>query len=140
MCGGDEMPCKYPLSDIKQLAKDGLVNIAEDKVWFSAPKKSFTKVIETFQANGQKFLNVQQAKEYILNKIIELTDADFCMQSFKREWGIVVDIYGSRMDNINWYIKFCIEDGALHEISFHPLVDDMILENGVKLKKEKELQ
>ena len=134
------MPCKYPLVEVKKFTKMALDNPESEKVWFSAPSRSTNEVVKTLGSIGMKVTN-EKANEYILNSIMQLTDADF----YKREagqWGVaelVTDQYGIRRDGIAWFVKFIIENGNdyLDEISFHETNSDMRLENGTIIKKDR---
>ncbi|MBL7543790.1 MAG: hypothetical protein JNL11_08235 [Bdellovibrionaceae bacterium] len=119
--------CKYPLISVFQLINNG-------HVVFIAASRSVDEVIKVFPKKDRT-----QAEYYILSEILNLTDSDFHNRA--AQWGEVLDIYGKRIDGINWYIKFFIEkdengQDSLSEVSFHPLVEDMVLANGTKLKKE----
>lgn len=118
---------KYPLISVFKLIKNG-------RSVFIAESRSIDEVIKVFPKKDRN-----QAEHYILSEILNLTDSDYYNRVV--HWGEVLDIYGKRIDGINWYIKFFIEkdenaQDSLSEVSFHPLVEDMVLANGTKLKKE----
>jgi len=123
----DVVVSKYALTTVFNL-------INSNKVVFIAETRSIDEVIKVFP---QK--NRTQAEQYILTEILNLTSADYHNRVV--HWGEVLDVYGKRIDGINWYIKFFIEkdengQDCLSEVSFHPLEEDMVLANGTKLKKE----
>lgn len=135
------MPAKYPLPEVKRYVEAALKDPKGEKVWFSAPPKSFLAVVKAFQKRG-KFITEIQAQEYIFREILALT-ADNFKEQRAGQWGdpaLVIDQYGIRKDGIPWLIKFFIDKDAtgnfLQEISFHPSDRDMTLENGQLISKE----
>jgi len=133
------MPAKYPLEEVKVLAQEALNNPDSNKVWFSAPPKSYESVIKALKKQGIT-VSTDGAQKYILREILNLSPADF-MEQWAGQWDDprrVVDHYGKRKDGIPWFIKFDInrQENFLDELSFHPALKDMRLENKTVISKE----
>ena len=107
------MEAKYHLEDIFDIINSG----DEDSIWFSARSRSTGKVIEVYGATPEP-KSETEANRFILDAILTLTPGDFVENGY--QWEVVTDIYALEYDDRPWFIKFCIEEGDLNEISFHP--------------------
>ena len=133
------MPAKYPLEHVKKFAKTALENPESNKVWFSGPSKSYESVIIALKKKGIVVTTVG-AQKFILLEILNLTPDDFIEQRAGQfdQPKRVVDQYGKRKHGIPWFIKFDInnEDDYLDELSFHPALRNMKLENKITISKD----
>ncbi|MGQ3887857.1 hypothetical protein ACQUW5_02350 [Legionella sp. CNM-1927-20] len=99
----------YNLERVKKLARDD-----------QSPLFSFKRALKCVSEHLQ--LTPDTAKLFILLEVSKLTENNFCENVLIN--GDVYDVYGKRIREIPWYIKFSIledkEGEYLYNISFHP--------------------
>lgn len=99
----------YSLTRVRELVRN------DQKPYFSTTRAT-NCVIEELQ------LTLEEAKQFMISGIIQLTEDNFCESVLIN--GDVYDVYGKRIKKIPWYIKFSIfeDEGGfyLYNISFHP--------------------
>jgi hypothetical protein len=100
---------KFDLKEVERLTKD-------------VESHYFSKTKATDHVSSHFQMSLQEAQIFILQEISQLTDDNFSHRSIIH--GDVYDVYGKRIQNISWYIKFSIledQNGKyLSNISFHP--------------------
>lgn len=113
-----------------------------DRVWFSAPPRSFSAVLNIYKSEVSGPKDPDEAKQFILQGIRTLKEANFVRTVVMwNDPSCLGDEYGLVYEKRGWYAKFRIdEDGDLDEISFHPperelkTVGGLVIVAGGKIK------
>jgi hypothetical protein len=113
--GSSTESAKFNLNEVKELAK------CTEKHFFSK-----TRAIDHVVTHLQ--ISAKEAQDFILNEISNLTEGNFSHRNLIHR--NVYDVYGKRIIDIPWYIKFSIlnDDNGnyLSNISFHPTERELI--------------
>ncbi|MCS5712376.1 hypothetical protein [Candidatus Berkiella aquae] len=108
------MVSRYTLEGIIGLAQD--VKIKDHRF---GQKRAIEVVIRIFK------LTANQARNFIIREVSKLEHHNFARST--HYGGMTFDIYGKRINNIPFYIKFSIIDDSIGQfiyvISFHPTED-----------------
>lgn len=100
------------------------------EIWYPAESRSLDRVIDILS------LDRIEADDYIVEGLRSLEESDYCTSNLSL--GFKCDVYVKVIDEIPWYIKFCLRDEddneVLNQISFHPLEKDAEV-CGVRIEK-----
>ncbi len=120
-----------------QTPKHDLKDVFEriDKCIFNVAEKSLFAVITVKKHQGNS-MSTAQAESWIKDHLQTLSTEDFCERNTM--WGdssCVADVYLKTIEDVDWYIKFYIDDEYLEEVSFHPLEKEGVTVSGKKFKQ-----
>ena len=112
-----------------------VINLIEKGHYRIGHKRALQKVIKYL------VMTTHEAEEFILKEVKDLTLENFSHQKIQN--GEIYDVYGKRVKEIPWYIKFSIckesRGDFLWQISFHPTEYELKTKSEVLEKYEEDL-